>query len=242
MTINTIDKSQSNAARVVGLIYLLDFVTAIYAEFIVRPRLIVWNNAAETARNIVAHEQLFRLSIAIHLVGFASVVALLTALYVVLKPVNQNLALLAAFWRMIEASVCVVMMLNSLNVLQLLSGNASLRAFDADRLQALMMLSLGAHGVTFNVGIIFFGLGSTVFSYLWFKSRYIPRALAVLGVFSSLLVTICSLAIIIYPRFADIAGLGQFVPISIFELTMGFWLLIKGLRPSGIAEPDKVSG
>ncbi|MGA3136623.1 MAG: DUF4386 domain-containing protein [Terracidiphilus sp.] len=241
MKIGTIDESQRKAARVVGFIYLLDFVAAVYAEFVVRGRLIVWNNVAETARNIMAHEQLFRLSVVIDLAGFASVVALLTALYVVLKPVNRNLALLAAFWRMIEASICVVMMLNSLNVLQLLSGDASLRAFDADRLQALMMLSIGAHGDAFNVAMIFFGLGSTVFSCLWLKSRYVPRALAALGVFSSLLVVICCPAIIIFPHFEDIAAPGYYVPIAIFELTMGFWLLIRGLRLPGTAESDKTS-
>lgn len=69
--------------------------TAILAESYIRGRLIVFDNAAETARNIMAHEQLFRLSIASELITLASTVVLLTALYVILKPINQHLALFA---------------------------------------------------------------------------------------------------------------------------------------------------
>jgi hypothetical protein len=133
------------------------------------------------------------------------------------------------------------MTLSSFNVLGLLSRAAYLRAFEADRLQALTMLAIGAHDNAYNVAMIFFGLGSTLFGYLWLKSRYIPRALAAWGVFSSLLVVVCTLAFVIFPSLADILGPGFYVPILVFELGLGLWLLIKGLRPSVVAEPDKTS-
>jgi hypothetical protein len=133
------------------------------------------------------------------------------------------------------------MTLSSLNVLGLLGGAAYLRAFEADRLQALTMLSIGAHDNGYNVAMMFFGMGSTLFGYLWLKSRYIPRALAAWGVFSSLLVVACTLAFVIFPNLADIFGTGFYVPILIFELGLGLWLLIKGLRPPAVAEPDKTS-
>jgi len=210
-------------------------VTANFAEVYVLPRLVVHNDTAKTAANILAHERLFRLGIASDLLTFATDVVLIAALYVVLKPVNQNLALLATLWRLIETSLCVVMTLSSFDVLRLLSGSASLQVWEPDRLQALARLSLGAHGDAFNVCLLFFGLGSTVFGYLWVKSNYIPRILAVWGVFSSLLVAICSLAFVVFPRLVDRAGLSCYLPIFIFELSMGFWLLIKGLR-----QPDQL--
>jgi hypothetical protein len=88
---------------------------------------------------------------------------------------------------------------------------------------------------------VFLGIGSTVFSYLWFKSNYIPKALAALGVFGSLLLTAGSFAIIISPNLAKILSLAYMMPLGVFEVTMGFWLLLKGLRPSGVAEPEKAS-
>ena len=96
----TIDESQCNAARVAGLAYLITFATVVYVNFGIHDRLIVANNAPETARNILAHEPLFRIGIAGDLIYCAGVVVLLTALYVILKPVNRGLALLAAFWRL----------------------------------------------------------------------------------------------------------------------------------------------
>ena len=232
MTISTIDESQRKAARVVGFTYLFAMVTAIFG-FYVRGHLIVPGNAAETAHNIIASERLFRIGIASDLITFVTDIVLITALYVVLKPVNRNLALLSAFWRLMETAVLVVVTLNGFDVLRVLSGADYLGVFEADRLQALARLSLGAYGAGYNVGFVFLGLGSAVFGYLWFKSNYIPRALAALGVVGSLLLAAGSFAIIIFPNLGKILSLAYLMPLGVYEVTMGFWLLLKGLRPSG---------
>src|SRR5712691_1097701 len=108
MTIGTIDESQRKAAKVVGFTYLFALVPAIFAEFYVRAHLVVFDNAAQTAMNIVGHERVFRLGIASNLTVFAVDVALITALYVVLKPVHRSVALLAAGWGLIETAILVV--------------------------------------------------------------------------------------------------------------------------------------
>jgi hypothetical protein len=95
MTLSTIDNSQNTAAKVVGIAYLLALVPAVFAEFYVRDHLVVFDNAAQTALNIVAHERLFRLGIASNVTVFAIDVVLITALYVVLNGVNRSVALLA---------------------------------------------------------------------------------------------------------------------------------------------------
>ncbi len=233
--------SQSKAARVVGFTYLFAMVTAIFG-FYVRGNLIVSGNVAETARNIMESERLFRLSIASDLITFVTDIVLITALYVVLKPVHRNLALLAVLWRLMETAVLVVVTLNGFDVLRVLSGADYLGVFEAERLRAFARLSLSAYGPGYNVGFVFLGLGSTVFSYLWFKSNYIPKALAALGVFSSLLLAACNFAFIIFPGFAVTVGPGYMAPMGVFEITMGFWLLFKRLRPSGEVKPDQPIG
>jgi hypothetical protein len=198
MTISTIDGSQRKAARVVGLAYLLALPPAVFAE------------TAATAGNIVAHERLFRLGTASNLGAFALDVILITALYVVLKPVNRNLALLAAFWGLIETAILVVATVSDLEALRVLSGADYLRAFEADRLQALARLSIGAHGAAYHVGLVFAGLRSTVFCYLWLRSSFIPKPLAAWGVFSSLLLAACTYAFIIFPELAKIVTVGYY--------------------------------
>ena len=232
-----IDESQREAAKVVGFTYLFALAPAIFAEFYVRTQLIVFDNAAQTARNIVAHERLFRLGIASNLTVFAIDVVLITALYVVLKPINRRLALLAAGWGLIETTILVVTTLTDFDVLRILSGADYLRAFEADRLQALARLSISAHGSVYNVGLVFAGLRSTVFCYLWLRSGFIPKALAGWGVFASFLMGACAFAFIIYPELATVVSVGIYGgPIFVFELTMGCWLLFRGLQPSRIGK------
>src|SRR6516164_727417 len=93
-----VDESQRKAAKAAGLAYLITTVIVVYVNFGIHDRLIT-GNAAETARNILAHERLFRIGIAGDLTYCAGIVVLLTALYVLLKPVSRGLALLATFWR-----------------------------------------------------------------------------------------------------------------------------------------------
>jgi hypothetical protein len=230
MPIEPITESQRKAARVVGLAYLLAIVPSVFAEFYVLDRLIVPGNAAETARNIAAHERLFRLGTASNLLAFAIDVVLITALYVVLERVNRNLALFAAFGRLIETMLLVVAALNDFDVLRIVSGADYLQAFRPEQLQALGRLSLSAHGAAYNVAFLFFGVGSTVFCWLWWKSGYVPRALAVWGGLASLLVGVSALAFIVFPELTKVVGVAVYAPIFLFELAMGFWLLLKGLR------------
>lgn len=241
MTTSTINASQRKAATVVGFSYLFAMATAVFADSYVRGTLIVADNAAATARNIMAHERLWRLGIASYLLCLLTDVVLIAALYVILKRVNENLALFAAFMRLVETATHVAATLNSFDVLRLLSG-ADLQALRTDQLQALARIPISAYGAGLNVGFVFLGLGSTVFCYLWFKSNYIPRALAALGVFGSFLLAAGSFAIIIFPNLAKILSLAYMMPLGVFEVTMGLWLLLKGLRPSGIADRDKADG
>lgn len=237
MHISTIDTSQRQAAKVVGFTYLLAMAAAVFG-FYVRGSMIVPGNAAETAQNIMASELLFRMGIASDVITFFTDIVLITALYVVLKPVKQNLALLAVFWRLMETAVLLVATLNGFAVLRVLSGADYLGAFETDQLQALARLSLGGYGGGYQVGFVFLGLGSAVFSYVWVKSNYIPKALAALGVFASLLMAACNFGFIIFPSLAKIIGPAYMAPMGVFEVGIGFWLLLKGLRASGVAERD----
>jgi hypothetical protein len=226
----------------VGFAYLLALPPAIFAEFYVRTQVLAFDDAAQTAQNITAHERLFRLGTASNLTVFALDVVLIMALYVVLKPVNRSLALLAAGWGLIETATLVVVTLTDFAVLRMLSGADYLHAFEANRLQALARLSVSAHADAYNVGLVLAGLRSTAFCYLWFKSRFIPRALAAWGLVASFLMGACAFLFIIFPELRNVVGVEIYgAPIFLFELTMGFWLLLRGLRPSGAA-PDRVSG
>jgi Domain of unknown function (DUF4386) len=240
MTISTIDDSQRVAARVAGLAYLITFAIVVYVNFAIHDRLIVEHNAGETARNILLHERLFRIGIAVDLIYCAGVIVLLTALYVILKKVSQGLALLAAIWRFVWVLMWLVMTLNLFDALRLLRGPDYLHGFEAERLHELARFYLGTSFDYYYVGLLFGGLASTLCGFLWFKSRYIPRALAAFGVIASAFCVACTLVLYIFPNFDKVVNLWWFdTPMAIFDIGLSFWLLFRGLRSSGIREPDK---
>jgi hypothetical protein len=242
MTVIAIDESQRKAAKVAGFAYLFALAAVVFSEFRIHERLFVEGNAAETARNIIAHTTLFRIGVACDLLYCIGVVVLTTALYVILQPVSRGLALLAAICRLVYALMWVIMTLNLFDAQRLVTGADFLRLLDAEPLQAWARLNLGARFDQYYVGLLFCGLASTVCSYLWFKSNYIPKALAAWGVISSLFCAACTFAFIIFPNFTKVVNLWWFdTPMGIFDIALSFWLLFKGLRPSGITEVEKVS-
>jgi Domain of unknown function (DUF4386) len=236
MTFGPIDNAQRTAARVGGLSYLITFAIVVYVNFGIHDPLI-GENKAETARKILAHEQLFRIGIVGDLIYCAGVVVLVTAIYVILRPVNRGLALLAAFWRLIFVLMWLVMTLHLFDALRLLKSADSLQAFDAEQLQALASFNLGTRFDYYYVGLLFGASASTVCACLWFKSRYIPRALAAFGMVSSAFCVACTLVFYIFPAFDKIVNLWWFdTPMGIFDITLSFWLLFKGLSPPGTTE------
>ena len=238
MTISTIDNSQRTAAKVAGFTCLFGIVIVVFANYWLLNPLIVPGNAAETARNIMAHERQLRLTATCFLTYSADVVVLLAALYIILKPVNRGLALVGAFFRVVFALLWLLTALNMFGALRLLRGAGYLQVFEADRLQALARLYLAANFDAYYVGLPFFGLAATVCSYLWLKSNYIPKGLAAFGVISSAWCVICAFVFLIFPHFNKIVNDYWFdSPMALFELALSFWLLFKGLRP---AEPVSV--
>jgi hypothetical protein len=230
MTHSKIEPAQYIAAKVAGILYLVQMAVAIFGESFVRGRLIVAGDPALTAQNITAHERLFRVSIAGDLLVYISVIVLIWALYVVLRPVNRNLAVLAIILRLAENAVLCAGTVNAAVALRLLSRPDYLKTFERSQLDSLARLALSAQGLTMNVGFILLGLGSTVFAYLFLKSRYIPRALAAWGIFASLVLGILTWIIIVFPGLGTALGLTYMIPMFIYEVGLGFWLVVKGIR------------
>jgi hypothetical protein len=148
MTTHVADTSQQKAARVAGLAYVLIIISAILNLIFVESNLIVSGNDAATVNNIMANELLFRIGITSDIIMFVLVVLLSLALYVILKTVNKNLALLAMLWRFGEGIIGgVVTVLSGLIPLLLLNGEA---VFETEQLQALVGLFLNVR----NAGYI----------------------------------------------------------------------------------------
>ena len=236
MNSNGIDQAQRTAAKVAGWSCLLTMAIVVFGNYALLNPLLVPGNAAETARNILAHETQFRVTIVCFLAYSIGVFVLLTALYVILKPVNQGLALVGALFRLIFASLWLLTTLHMLGALRLLGSASYLQVFEPDRLQALARTYLATTFDDYYVGLPFFGLAATVCAYLWLKSNYIPKGLALFGLVSSVWCVICAFVYLVFPDFAKPVNPYWFdSPMALFEMVLSFWLLFKGLKQPEIA-------
>ncbi|MHC4638954.1 MAG: DUF4386 domain-containing protein [Planctomycetota bacterium] len=232
MTNRIADASQRKAARVAGFMFLFSLIGPSLNWTFVLSEFIVAENVIATANNIMANELLFRIGIAIELIMSVGLIVLALALYIILKPVNKNLALLALLWKLVEATIVAAIVLVSFIALQVLKGDAYLTVFAPEQLQVPVGLILNAHFAIYSIPMVFLGLDMIVFSYLFFKSKYIPRILAGFGILSFALVLIHALMYILAPKCATMP-INQIVfwaPSGLFEILIGIWLLSKGLK------------
>jgi hypothetical protein len=230
---NPIDKaSPRQAAGIAGAAFLFVLMGYTISWILVYAKLIVADNAAATARNIMAHERLFRIGIVADLLVAIAGIVLAWALYILLRSVNKNLALLALLLKLMDAVLALGTVSFSLLTLRLLPGEAEATVFQPEQLLALAGRIFNFHAAAATIPMVLAGLGFIVFFYLLFQSKYIPRILSGFGIFSY--------GLIVLSAFGNILGIKAasgpmspldiilFAPSILFELTIGLWLLSKG--------------
>lgn len=228
---NIIDLPKQNAAKFAGVAYLFTFVLVVYTNFGIYDQLNVPGKATETARKILTNEYLFRSGILADLIYAIGFIILISSLYTILKEVNQRIVTLAALLQLVYVITWVTLTLKFFEALRLISGVNYLKVFDEESLNALSKLFLSARFDRYYGVLVFYSLGSAIFNYLWLKSGYIPRPLAILGIVACIWCTICAVAFLIYPEFQNIINLWLFdLPMAFFDMTLSVWLLTKGLR------------
>src|ERR1700761_3902586 len=94
----TIKMSPKVDARIAGVLYLIVIIFGGFAELGVRARLVVLDNPASTAHNIMAHQTLYRVGLASEIFYLACNVPLTVIFYSLFKVVNQKVALLEAIF------------------------------------------------------------------------------------------------------------------------------------------------
>jgi len=238
----SIDESQRKALRAAGLLYLLVAITAPIGLMYVPSTLIVTGDATATADNIRASESLLRIGIGSELFHQTVAVFLVLALYRLFKAVNeQHAKLMVILGALVSVPIMFLNVLNEIAALILVSGADFLSAFEKSQLDALALLFLRLHDQGINIASIFWGLWLFPFGILVIRSGFIPRLLGVLLFIAGSGYLVSSFTSILLPQYANLVGQIALV-LGVGELPIIFWLFIRGLRPSGITEPQKVIG
>jgi hypothetical protein len=215
-------------ARIAGLLYLAHFVTFFLADNGVHSTAVGSIDVAAAAHSIMASEWLFRFGFVNYLLTAVFFLLAAWALYVVLKPVNRDLALLFVLLNLGGVAIWCIDLIFEFAALLLLSGADYLNAFQADQLQALAMLFLNLYQNGFMIAQILLNLWLFPLGYLVFKSGFLPRVLGVLLIIDGICMLIWFFQFFFFPSYELVSGLclgASFVA----EGLLCLWLIIKGV-------------
>ncbi|HSS48834.1 MAG TPA: DUF4386 domain-containing protein [Thermoanaerobaculia bacterium] len=225
-----VQASPQVVSRIGGVLYLIIIVLGLFNEAFVRNRIIVSGDAAATAANIRSFESLWRFGIAAEFFMLICAISLTLIFFILLRPVNRDLALLAVFFNLVSLAVEASVQLYLLGALFPLGSAEYLKAFKPEQLYAMASLSVKSHGYGFGVALIFFGCVCLLLGYLIFKSGYLPKTVGVLMQLAGLSYLIDSFALILAPSFANRIFPAILVPAFIGEASLCLWLLVKGVN------------
>jgi hypothetical protein len=220
----------TNPGRFAGLLYVLASIAGFFAMGYVPGKLIVRENAAATAANILASETLFRLGIAAELIGQAGFIFVALGLYLLLKGVSRRQALLMVTLIVVSIPIAFLNELNSIAALILVRGANYLSVFDQLQRESLAMLFLNLHHHGFVVAELFWGLWLFPLALLVYRSRFLPRLLGVWLALAGFAWVILSLTGIVSPQSQDKLFIYA-QPAFFGEIAFMLWLLIKGANP-----------
>lgn len=223
---NSVSKISLNAFGLIAGLGILLMSTSPYAEFIVYGKLVDSGNAALTFKNITVHETLFISGILSYLFNFICDIIVAWALYGLLKPVNENLALLTAWFQLVYAVISLVATVHLVTVLRLIHPEVYMDLYSPEQLHSMVMQSLSAFRDEWSFGFFFFAFHLIMLGYLVFKSGYIPKIMGICLIIAGSGYLINTLKPFLYSK----TNL-DLITITYFgELIFMFWLLIKGWR------------
>ena len=218
-------------ARMIGVVYLLFFLTAIPGEIFLQQAGMsgiqpgVSGDAATTTNTILAHELSFRLGFALGLISTACYVAVTALFYQLFRPVSRSLSLIAVCFSLIGLAIQTFGSLFQLAPLVVLSGSPYLSVFNVKQLQTLALLFLYLNAQVGYIALVFDGLFLLLIGYLIFRSTFLPRILGVLVALAGL-----GWETLLSPPFAN--SLYTYIQVLgvLAEASLMLWLLVMGVN------------
>jgi hypothetical protein len=216
-------------ARLAGGLYLLSGVFAGFYLY-VASKLLVRGDPTATAARVLESEGLFRVALGADLVGISLVIASVLVLSRLFEPVSRDLTLQMVAFILMGSAIQALNSIVDLVGLSFMKGGTALASLTPFQSQAIGYTFLRAHGITYNVALVFFGIYTLVVAALVLRSRFLPRVLGLLMVLDGLGYLTAGLAVIVAPALA--LRLYPFVPMGtafLCELPFMLWLIVRGV-------------
>ena len=221
----------SRYARVAGVAMLLSIVFGLLGEMILPDMIVVKGDAAATAANILGRPTLFRLSFAAYLVEGLCDIALCVFFYILLKPVDRNLALLSAFFGIASMVTFAVAQSSFFASSIVLGDTPGMDTFTPGQREALAYLALRISGTIAWLFLCLYGTASMIRGYLIARSTYIPKIFGVLFIVGGAGFFLRSATYLLAPKLSSPLLL---MPMALAGIPMMVWLLVRGIDPARV--------
>jgi hypothetical protein len=225
----------SDPGRQAGILYFFMILLGAFSILYVPSKLVVPEDATATAKNILASETIYRLSVVAGLISAVVFVFLARALYRLLKDVSKAHASLMVTLVMVSVAIGFALTVNDVAAVTVLRGTDFLSGFDQAQRETFAMLFLHLSSQGMLVAQIFWGLWLFPFGVLVMRSGFLPRILGVLLIVNGIALLVASLTGLLLPTYAGAVNRIVFVA-ELGEMWMMLWLLIRGANPRYAAD------
>ncbi|RYV50621.1 DUF4386 domain-containing protein [Pengzhenrongella frigida] len=221
--------SPQRLARTAGAYYLVVAVLGAFAH-LVRGQVFVPDDAAVTAANVVANATLVRLSFVADLVQATFFLLVVLTLYRLLQHVNKDLARAMVALVMIAVAIICLNLVHQLGALLVATEPAYAGAFGPEGTDATVLLLLDLQHYGYLIAQIFFGLWLFPLGILAYRSGLFPRPLGVLLMAGAVAYVTDSALQFLAPGLAGALNPVIVVLVTLSEVSMLGYLLIRGVR------------
>jgi hypothetical protein len=225
METSTIKNSPQLYARIAAVLLFISIFAGGFGEMFVLQKFIVNGDANATAHNILSSDWFFRFGFASYLTEAICDVTLIWVFYLLLKPVNQKVALLTVFFGLVSTITFAFAELFYIAARFILHAEY-LKSFSTDQINSLALLSLKLYGYGSGVFMAFYGIATLLRGYLIFQSDYLPKSLGVLLMVSGACFVLGNFLLLLAPEYNTGFLL---LPTVVAVFGLSFWLLIKGV-------------
>ncbi|MBT2738930.1 DUF4386 domain-containing protein [Bacillus sp. ISL-7] len=225
--------SNKKAAKIVGILFILAAVTAVIGLNLYNPILKDSDYLIKGSEhtNQVIMGAIMELILVISAVGTA------TTMFPFLRKYNETIALWHVCFRFLEAVIIMVGVISVLSLLTLSREYATASVPDIASYQASGILLKAVHDWTFLLGPNFMlGINTMMYSYIFFKSKLVPRFIPILGMTGAALVFVAAL-LEMFGIIQQVSVWGAILslPVAANEMILAVWLIVKGFNESALA-------
>lgn len=223
---HSLEYSPKAYSKLVAIMMAITMVAGGFGEIYAPTMLLVPNDATATANNIIASELFYRVSFFAYLVEAMCDITIAMALFILLRPVHRNLALLALLFRVLSTATFAVSAFFYFAPSLILNNAEYMNSFTPEQINALSLLFFNFYSLGGGVFSIFYGIASVIFGILIYRSDYLPNFLGILLAIAGMGFVANSLLIVVAPFYATSAF---FLPMLLTNFVFIFWFSLRGV-------------